>query len=47
MTANEYLYSILNKYQPNSFEIYSSELDLLYDRIKKRAFECFIDVLFS
>lgn len=47
MTDNEYLYSILKKYQPNSFEIYSSELSLLYERIQHWASECLFDILIS
>lgn len=47
MTDNEYLYSILRKYQPNSFEIYSSELSLLYERIQHWASECLFDILIS
>ena len=47
MTDNEYLYSILKKYQPNSFEIYSSELGLLYERIQHWASECLFDILIS
>lgn len=47
MTDNEYLYSILKKYHPNSFEIYSSELSLLYERIQHWASECLFDILIS
>ena len=47
MTDNEYLYSILKKYHPNSCEIYSSELSLLYERIQHWASECLFDILIS